>query len=77
MTQIMSKFAKHRNVYYFEAPVNGVSKSPNHFMRETREAVKVIEIFSRADMVLASSPSIYALKKDLHANLHHFPDCVC
>ncbi len=42
-SQIMSRFASHRKVYFIETPVLGVSKNPLYLLRETRDDVMVIE----------------------------------
>lgn len=42
-SQIMSRFARHRNVFFIETPIVGVSKTPMYLLRETRDDVMVIE----------------------------------
>ena len=49
-SQIMSRFARHRNVFFIETPVVGVSKSPMYILRETRDDVMVIEPYLPAEI---------------------------
>jgi UDP-galactopyranose mutase len=40
--QLMSRFAKHRRVYYFEEPIFGKTQSPRIYLKETDEKVQII-----------------------------------
>lgn len=49
-SQIMSRFARHRRVFFFEAPIVGVSKNPLYLLRETRDDVMVVEPYLPEEM---------------------------
>jgi glycosyltransferase involved in cell wall biosynthesis len=58
-SQIMSAFSRYRKVYFFEAPIFGVSKAPIYLLRETRDDVLVVEPYLPEDM------SVFDQKKAL------------
>lgn len=49
-SQIMSRLARHRNVFFIETPIIGVSKTPMYLLRETRDDVMVIEPYLPAEI---------------------------
>ena len=49
-SQIMSRFARYRRVFYIESPIVGVAKTPVYLLRETRDDVVVVEIHLPDDL---------------------------
>lgn len=49
-SQIMSRFARHRKVFFFEAPIVGISQTAVYLLRETRDDVIVVEPYLPEEM---------------------------
>lgn len=65
-SELMARFAKRWRVYFFEAPIIGVTKEPTYFLRKNEHQVTIVQPYLPAETsVFEQKEALLSLLKEL------------